>query len=104
MLELVLESKTTVFLLAATLSTSAMSQNFSQTKRLAYQGNNMSHSNPYFTYHDMQKEHNDLKSAKLYQKPDYNGGARAHTVLAINITIAKICLKVISKQVSCIEN
>ena len=103
LLESLSVSKTTIFLVVAMLSASAMPQNFNQTKRLAYQGNTISYSNPYFTYYDGIREHkNYIKSAELHQKSAHKGDARAHTVLAINITIAKICLKIISKQVSCI--
>ena len=104
LLESLSVSKITVFLVVTMLSASAMPQSFNQTKRLAYQGSAISHSNRYFTYYDGQREYkNYIKSAELHQKSSHKGDTRAHTVLAINITIAKICLKVLSKQVNCIE-
>ncbi|MDE4453725.1 hypothetical protein [Psychrobacter sp. DAB_AL62B] len=98
-------NKTTIFLIAAMFSASAMPMDFNQPERLAYQGDAISQSNPEVMYYKGQRERkNYIESAKSYQKFADKGGVRAHTVFAINITIAKICVKIISKQVSCIEN
>lgn len=84
---------------------SAMPMDFNQTERLAYQGNVMPQSNPSAMFYKGQNiRKNDIESAELYQKFADKDDVRAHTVFAIKITIAKICVKIISKQVSCIEN
>ena len=98
-------NKTTIFLIAAMFSASAMPLNFNQTQLLGYQGNAMSQSNPDVMYYKGQRERNNyIESAKSYQKFIDKNDVRSHTVFAIKITIAKICVKIISKQVSCIEN
>ena len=98
-------NKTTIFLVAAMFSASVMALDFNQTQLLGYQGNAMSQSKPDLIYNKGQRERkNYIESAQAYQKLGGQGDTRAHTVFAINITMAKICFKVISKQVSCIEN
>lgn len=98
-------NKTTIFLVAAMFCVSAMPMDFNQTQRLAYQGDAMSQSKPDLMYYKGQKERNNyIESAESYQKFTEQGDVRAHTVFAIKITMVKTCVKIISKQVSCIEN
>ena len=98
-------NKTTIFLVAAMFCVSAMPMDFNQTQRLAYQGDTMPQLNPSAMFYKGQSvRKNDIESAESYQKFADKGDVRAHTVFAIKITIAKICVKIISKQVSCIEN
>ena len=98
-------NKTTISLVATMFCVSAMPMDFNQTQRLAYQGDAMSQSKPNLMYYKGQRERkNYIESAESYQKFTEQGDVRAHTVFAIKITMAKTCVKIISKQVSCIEN
>ena len=96
-------NKAIIFLTVAMCSMSAMSLEVYQTKRLAYQGYAIPQSNPEVTSYQEQSTR-DIERAQPYQRNFDKGEVRSHTVFAINITIDKICVKIISRKASCIKN
>lgn len=97
--------KTTLFLAAVMLPLLAMALDFNQTQSLVNQGYSDAPFNLGVMGYDGQGKRKDyIESSELYQKADDRGDTRTHKVLAINITMAKVCVKIISKQLICIRN
>lgn len=95
--------KITIFLVAVIFPVLTMALDFNQTQRLTNQANAVSKSNLDMMYYNAPSARTDyIKSVELYQKSADQDDAKIHTVLAINITIAKLCVKIMSKQVSCL--
>ena len=97
--------KPTLFLAAVMLPVSAVALDFNQTQRLANQGYFDALFSPGVMGYDGEGKRKDyIKSSELYRESADRGDTRTHKVLAINITIAKVCVKIISKQLICIRN